>query len=88
MIVGIVLILIGGWGVLTSTSSIFFGLLTSGVFLTFYGWKVDTQETAMRFPQEDLIEKESSLLTAFCSKCGTSLDTNDLYCPNCGEKTR
>lgn len=76
---GILLIIIGFFGILRSFS-LFFGLFTLGIFLIAY--------TFFSRPEEQKEELQVSKLSppSFCSECGTRLESKTLYCPLCGKK--
>lgn len=89
-ILGIILAAIGALGILVS-SSIFFGFLTSGVFLIAYtlvtqkeGGKAETQASKATALTSQPPSTPAS--PSFCSNCGAKLEHNARTCPFCGKK--
>lgn len=90
VVLGIILSAIGSLGVLLS-SSIFFGFLTSGVFLIAYTLFTKTEEgkgdmQASQATAPPFQPPSTTVSGAFCSNCGAQLEHNAQTCPFCGKK--
>jgi len=90
VVLGIILAAIGSLGILLS-SSLFFGFLTSGVFLIAYtlftqqeGGKGETQ--ASQAPAPTSPPPSNPVSVSFCSNCGAKLEYDVQICPFCGKK--
>jgi hypothetical protein len=90
VVLGVILLAIGSFGVLFS-ASIFFGVLTSGVFLIVYTLFTPTEagkgethaSTALASPIQP---PSTTVAESFCSNCGAKLEQNAWTCPVCGHK--
>jgi hypothetical protein len=90
VVVGLILLAIGLFGALLS-SSIFFGVLTSGVLLIAYALFTTTEAgkgephaaTARAPPGQP---PAPPVTASFCSNCGAKLAQNARTCPSCGHK--
>ena len=90
VVIGILLVAIGAFGVLLS-SSIFFGVLTSGVFLIAYTLFTKAEagkgETHASTARAAPVQPPSPMVAeSFCSNCGAKLEHNARACPFCGRK--
>ncbi len=90
VVVGLILLAIGSFGTFFS-SSIFFGVLTSGVFLIAYALFTKAEagkgephaSTARAAP----VQLPSPMgAESFCPNCGAKLEPNARVCPVCGRK--
>jgi len=90
VVVGLILLGIGLFGALLS-SAIFFGMVTSGVFLIAYTLFTTTEagqgephaSTARAPPGQP---PSTPVAASFCSNCGAKLEQNARTCPSCGHK--
>jgi len=69
-------------GAVLSPSSISFGFTSAGIFLIIYGLLVKSKIKGVSPTTPTMLQVST------CPRCGTHLEPNAVYCPNCGEKVR
>ena len=78
IITGVVLLSIGLFGTLfSSSSSIFFGVLAVSIFLIIYGLAVD---------EATIYHATTPPQVVLCPDCGARLGPGGIYCQSCGER--
>jgi sulfite exporter TauE/SafE len=91
VLLGVILAALGGFGALVS-SPIFFGFLTSGIFLIVYNLLTEKEEEnggARQVSEATAPAPHSAFarsLPKFCPNCGVKLEGNVRECPLCGKQ--
>lgn len=82
---GGVLFIIGLYGILFLSSSIFFGFLTASTFLIIYGFIVRRE---IPYVTRTALSTHDIHQTALCPRCGITLESDWVYCPSCKERLK